>query len=287
MFLQSLASGTGGDAFQTNDRRRRLQACGHAGECVLSARVSQRDAADGKFHQIKVRVKRRGLEVRSRTGYWAPLAVDVEHARTTAAAAEVRPAVAEALASLPPADAPRAIDVLTGTMPLENGRTGVTVAWTARRQASNPENLPVAVSVVATAGREAVFQGPVSIGGTSFEAPPGPLQLAIAMTDAAGEVVDREQRLVQVPDPASTRLALSTPVVFSCTLKESREPRPPVHAGREFERTDLKPICFVASGGSREDAAVTARLLNRAGTALTRLIPAPISSREAITSNCR
>ena len=249
MFLQSLASGTGGGAFQTNDLGVVFKRAVTQASAFYLLGYPKEMPADGKFHQIKVRVKRRGLEVRSRTGYWAPLAVDVEHARATAAAAEVRPAVAEALARLLPADVPRAVDVWTGTTPLENGRTAVTVAWTARRQTSNPEHLPVAVSVVATADREAIFQGPVSIGGTSFEAPPGPLQLAIAMTDAAGEVVDREQRLLQVPDPASTRLALSTPVVFRArTLKESREPRLPVHAGREFERTDRVLIRFVTFG---------------------------------------
>jgi hypothetical protein len=46
-----------------------------------------------------------------------------------------------------------------------------------------------------------------------------------------------------------------------------------VHAGREFERTDRVLIRFIASGGSREDAAVTATLLSRTGTALTRLDP--------------
>jgi VWFA-related protein len=276
MFLQSLASGTGGGAFQTNDLGVVFKRAVAQASAFYLLGYPKEMPADGKFHPIKVRVKRRGLEVRSRTGYWAPLAVDVEHARATAAAAEVRPAVAEALARLPAADVPRAVDVWTGTTPLENGRTAVTVAWTARRQTSNPEHLPVAVSVVATADREAIFQGPVSIGGTSFEAPPGPLQLAIAMTDAAGEVVDREQRLLQVPDPANTRLALSTPVVFRArTLKESREPRLPVHAGREFERTDRVLIRFVTFGAAREDEAVTATLLSRTGTALTRLYPRP------------
>ena len=274
MFLQSLASGTGGDAFQTNDLG-----------VVFKRAVTQASAFYLLGYPKEMPV---GRQVPSNQGPCeaARARGAVPHGLLGASGgrcgareshgsrAEVRPAVAEALARLLPADAPRAVDVWTGTMPLENGRTGVMVAWTARRQTSNPEHLPVAVSVVATADREAVFQGPVSIGGTSFEAPPVRCSSRSRSTDAAGEVVDREQRLLQVPDSASPRLALSTPVVFRArTLKESREPRPPVHAGREFERTDRVLIRFIASGGSREDAAVIATLLSRTGTALTRLDP--------------
>ena len=35
---------------------------------------------DGKFHEIKVRVKRQGVEVRARKGYWAYTAEDVARA---------------------------------------------------------------------------------------------------------------------------------------------------------------------------------------------------------------
>ena len=49
---------------------------------------------DGRFHELKVRVKRPGLDVRSRTGYWAPHAADVEHAKSASAAAELTPPLA-------------------------------------------------------------------------------------------------------------------------------------------------------------------------------------------------
>ena len=40
---------------------------------------------DGKFHEIKVRVKRRGVEVRARKGYWAYTVEDVARANARGA----------------------------------------------------------------------------------------------------------------------------------------------------------------------------------------------------------
>ena len=40
--------------------------------------TSKQTGADGKFHQISVRVKRSGVDVRARKGFWALTAADVE-----------------------------------------------------------------------------------------------------------------------------------------------------------------------------------------------------------------
>ena len=45
---------------------------------TCSATRRRRPATDGKFHEIKVRVKRRGVDVRARKGYWALTTADVE-----------------------------------------------------------------------------------------------------------------------------------------------------------------------------------------------------------------
>ena len=56
---------------------------------------SSQAPTDGKFHNIKVNVKRKGLEVRARKGYWAYTADDVARvqfgAETTEAPTRSRP----------------------------------------------------------------------------------------------------------------------------------------------------------------------------------------------------
>ena len=58
--------------------------------------TSSRAPIDGRFHEIKVQVKRRGVNVRARKGYWALTKADVERA-TAPAKPEAPPAVTKAL----------------------------------------------------------------------------------------------------------------------------------------------------------------------------------------------
>src|SRR5207253_1348413 len=159
---------------------------------------------DGKFHPIKVRVKRRGVEVRSRSGYWAPLAADMARARETAARNEVSPAVSDALSVLTGADARRSIEVWAGVGPAAGGQRRVTVAWLPRSQPGESPAKPAEASVSATLNGVPVFDGRIEQGGTSFEAPPGPLRLVTTVRSADGEVVDRDTRRLDVPAPATT-----------------------------------------------------------------------------------
>ena len=54
--------------------------------------------ADGKFHQITVRLKRRGLDVRARKGYWALTAEDIT--RATRVTPDTPKPIQQALASI-------------------------------------------------------------------------------------------------------------------------------------------------------------------------------------------
>ena len=137
--LRSLAEGTGGEAFvETNTPEKALrQVVTDASAFYLLGYSSTKNPQDGKFHSIKVRVKRRGVTVRARKGYWAPTVTELERARTDAAAGEAMPAdVTSALAVLSTARADRTVDLWVGTERGSNGLARVTAAWTLRAPAS-------------------------------------------------------------------------------------------------------------------------------------------------------
>jgi hypothetical protein len=115
----------------------------------------------------------------------------------------------------------------------------------------------------------------VAPSGTSFPAPAGPVELAITIKDDQGEVLDRIPRTLTIPAPDSSPLALTTPaIVRSRNARELRENSaaaiPPVHAGRDFERTDRVLVRFGVPGDD-EGLKTKASLLDRRGTPLVEL----------------
>jgi hypothetical protein len=88
---------------------------------------SSKPAADGKFHEIKVRIKRPGVAVRARKGYWALNAEEMKASVTTTPAAP--PAVTKALGTIEQTRRARFIRSWVGTSRGEDGRTRVTFVW--------------------------------------------------------------------------------------------------------------------------------------------------------------
>ena len=83
MFLESIASGTGGELLGSNDIPTSFnRVVKQASAFYLLGYAMSGTPMDGRFHEIKVRVKKPGLEVRSRNGYWAPRAADVARAKS-------------------------------------------------------------------------------------------------------------------------------------------------------------------------------------------------------------
>jgi hypothetical protein len=229
---------------------------------------------DGKFHEIKVRVKQQGLEVRARSGYWAPRLAEVTRAKEIAAEAVLPQPIDTAFASLRSVRSRAAAEVWTGVSATAQRRPQVTVAWTAYPREDVPAGA-ASVYVSALAGGKPIFTGDVEATGTSFPATPGEIDLAITVRDSAGEVLDRIPRKLTVGDPASPALALGTPVVVRMrSPREVREiaaaDRLPLHAGREFERTDRVLVC-VGTYGPEGGVTVTASLLDRRGAKLVAL----------------
>jgi hypothetical protein len=256
--------------------------------------------ADGKFHEIKVRVKRSGVQVRSRKGYWA--LTPEEKALSTAAPKPPTPAgVTAALSSVvntSSASKSRVIRTWLGTSKGENGKTRVTFVWETMPRAPGSPPLPdsqmparVAVTAVGSEGNP-YFRGRVpdvtlatnsnssSLAATAagasgrgpqrvvFDVPPGTMQLRLSVEGATAGVIDSEIRDVVVPDLTKTQTMLSTPIVYRArTPRELQQMKTDLQAVpatlREFSRTDriFVRVQAYGAGGPKLEA----HLLNRAG----------------------
>jgi hypothetical protein len=202
-------------------------------------------------------------------------------AREAAAAAVLPPAIARALAELPTETVRRPADFWIGLAPGRESGAAVTVAWTARGVVG--DRVAATVDVEAVHGSTAVHAGRVEPSGLTFDAPPGTLTLTLSVRDAAGEIIDRDVRTIAIPQPSLATLALSTPVVFRARnpveLRAlSGDASPPVHAGRDFQRTDRLRVRVTLYGTASQGATVSARLLGARGTALSELQVQPAGS---------
>ena len=248
--------------------------------------TSNRSPSDGKFHEIKVSVARKGVQVRARKGYWALTKEDIERA-TAPPKPEAPAAVTKALTALAAPPGGRAANVWVGTSLGQNGTTKVTFAWEPGLvEGVRNKDVPAAATVLLTAvapdGRP-IFRGRVpdpqssaqSDGGSvSFDAPPGQLQLRMTVEAEGGRVLDSSTRELTLPDYTQTQVSLGTPRLYRArtakdvqTIRANAKTAPTVE--REFSRTErlLIQIEAYAPGGSVP--AVTATLLNRAGTKMS------------------
>ncbi len=262
---------------------------------------STQEPSDGKFHEIKVHVNRPGVSVRARKGYWALTAEDVSRA-TAAPKPGPAPAVERALASVSEPANVRIIRTWIGTSRGDNGQTKVTFVWEpvekAPGRAPGPSEQPARVSLMAMSadGSASYFRGKVPDGplpgqaesdGNSgseprppsrvtFDAKPGKVTLRVAVEGAGAQVLDTEMREITVPDLTAPQVTLGTAEVLrGRTPREFQQIRNDANAvpvaTREFRRTDRLLIRVPAYGPGDTPPALTARLLNRAGQAMSDL----------------
>ncbi len=237
-----------------------------------------RGADDGRFHPVEVRVARRGVQSRTRAGYWATSPAERLGASLLADARPTRP---------PPEPVRRLSPLIRPWFGLTrgaNGQTRVRFVWepTPRvpgdRSRAQP---PARVTMKATqADGTAVFEGVVGAATPSalaafaaqplqaeFDAAPGRLLVQMTIEDAVAQVLDIDVR--DVPISALTApVVLGTPQVWR--VRNAREfravkehPETPPVAAREFSRTERLLIRVPAFGSSAPW--VSARLLSRMG----------------------
>lgn len=261
---------------------------------------------DGKFHDIKVRVKRPGVDVRSRKGFWS-LTTEITERAKRAPVPEADPVVTEALATLAKPVRGRPVRTWIGTDPGSNGKTRVTFVWEPVPAVPGERRDTVARVSVMAAGVDsgtAFFRGrvPAQNGGsasseaapasrqagaveasrTVFDATPGKMQIRLSMESPAGDVVDTEIKEIDVPDFTTPQAALGTPILLRArSAVEARtvraDPAAVPSALREFRRTDQLLIRVVSYGPGQTPPKTTARLLSRGGQAMRDLPIEPSS----------
>ena len=248
---------------------------------------------DGKFHELRVRVKRPGVQVRARRGFWALSNDDIARA-VAGPKPGPPPAVAKALAAIAPMTNRRYIRTWIGNDKGENGKTKLTFLW---------EPLPPTpgvkrdearrVTVLATSPKgDIIYRGRVpsdlAASGTggmvSFDAPPGGLDVRLTIEGDGTGTLDSEDRKLEVPDFSAPDVIISTPRVWvgrnarDFAALTSAAPPPPV-VTRDFRRTDRLLIKFEVVGPSGVTPTVTAQLLNQAGT---KMLDIPVTSGTSI-----
>src|SRR5688572_29313460 len=262
-------------------------------------------ANDGKFHELKVRVKRGNVEVRGRKGFWALTADDVS--RVENPTPDIAKPVAQALATLA-VSAPQAgkyVRTWVGTERGDNGKTRVTLVWEplplspgVRREqpgrvallaanasgdlvfrGASPDTALASAAPARTpndTGAGAAVRAPGAAAASSpqrivFDAVPGTIELRMTVQEAGGGgTLDQEIRTIDVPDLTTPQAAMSTPRVHRArTARElqtlARDGSAGSAATREFSRTERLLIRFDTYAAGSERPEPTAVLLNRAG----------------------
>jgi VWFA-related protein len=274
--LASLADSTGAEAIVSNDFNAALRKVVLTSSAFYLLGYSPKDAQlDGKFREIKVKVKHGGVHVRARNGYWAPRGADLDRARAVALAAALPSSVAKAFKELTPDNSRRPVDFWIGLAPAAADECAVNIAW-APRPGIEGRAAASSVLVTATSGTQKLYEGVLKDAPASFKAAAGQVQLDFTIRDSAGEMIDREQRTVTVPDLAKTTLALTTPVISRArSASEFRAlnagPEPVAFAGRDFSRSDRLLVRVAPYGTGAADAEVTAQLVGPRGTTLAEL----------------
>lgn len=250
---------------------------------------STRAPTDGKFHEIRVRVKRPGLDVRARRGYWALSAESAKRAEASAEGVKPGPPpeVNEALSALASPRRGRPAETWIGTARGADGRTQVSIVWEAAAQPGQPASEQAArLNVTASnAAGELFFRGTGeadaaagrAAGGTlTFAAAPGPLDLRVTVEGPGGAVLDTDARTITVPDYSAAGIAIGTPRLFRArtardivALRAGAAVRPAT--AREFSRTERLLLRVAAWGPGGVAPLVKGRMLNMRGEPVTDL----------------
>src|SRR5262245_48563094 len=222
---------------------------------LLSFRTAHPD--DGRFRELQVRVKRAGVTVRTRKGYWtAPPDEALRVALLTKAAEPKR--------TVPPEPAPHVSPLIRpwfGMARGTNGRTRVTIVWEPAARVPGGRRQRIATRLVLTAKSSdgtVLFDGPLGPTGpamiddpagtrakAAFDVPPGRLRLRMAVRDAAGQLLDQDVREISIRDLQGD-VAIGTPEILRARNVSEGAQRE-VEAEVQNWRTFLSRSCIMAA----------------------------------------
>lgn len=281
-----LSAETGGRRLaQSNDFSKGLRAVlSDAGAYYLLGYEPARDPADGRFHKIEVKVRRKDVRVLARKGYWAPKPAELTAAREATPAAP--PAITQALAAVSRQARPRSCLDWIGLGPLESGQTTVTVACApsavtaAGATTRARESAGFEVRVLDTDGRvvaaHAAARGTGDCWQARFTAAPGPLSLRMVATDNDGGEIDGWTRALTVPAVTDVAARFGTPLVFRAMNPaafrafDDRDDETAATIERQFRRTDRVVVRWPTLPAVTA-AALKAELVNGRGQTLLTL----------------
>jgi len=289
MVLRRFSDETGGRAIHnTNDHAEHLdEVIDDASAYYLVGYAPAREMADGKFHKIDVDVKRRGLRVVARRGYYAPRSEEM----SVAAVVPVEPKVMDALTHLVEPKTGRTADIWVGFTRGDDALTDVTITWdpTTRLGANAAARLEVErlrsdgspEGPVQSIPRREVATSPAT---ARFALSPGRSVLRFTSYDAKDEVLDRWPEDITVPAVGKQSLALATPrFLLARSAFELRALQQASHvtpaASRRLRKTDrlLVEIEYYSAVGTPE---IELELLNQKGDSLVTLpVPAAADNR--------
>src|SRR5262249_15030240 len=276
--LRRLADDTDGALVLEDGSALRRAAGAPTSYYLLSFRVPHGD--DGLFRQVTMRVKKTGVSVHGRKGYWTASPDEALRAAILARINEPRKV-------LPPEPAPHVSPLIRpwfGMSRGDDGKTRVTVVWEPAVRVPGDRSRQFASRIMLTAKTSdgsVLFEGELRPTGpaamndpattpsrATFDVKPGRLRLRMDVQDAAAQVLDRDVRDISVRDLRGD-VAVGTPEVLRA--RNAREFRTldadaavPV-ASRGFSRPERLLIRFRAYGSSGGTPQVSARLLGRAG----------------------
>ena len=174
----------------------------------------------------------------------------------------------------------------------ENGKTRVTLVWEpiaaqpgVRRDSATSVSL-----IAASTDGDVLYRGEIpgaagadptaAVRQTSFEVPPGRLQLRMNVNGTNGSI-DSDDREVVVPDMTTADMRIATPRVYVARTARDfqvirKDPNAVPTAAREFRRTDRLVIRTSAYGPGNALVTINARLLNRQGAKLADVPVTPV-----------